>query len=129
MAQYADLARLRQLLAQGYSQRAIAKELGISRTALQRFLHALKTPASAPLTPALLQIFECLQRLETAVHPGETTGEDRQPGLRVMSDMSVRWSVRVPRSMAQHVRTLATVRKQPPSRLVQEALRHWLAGQ
>lgn len=117
MTQYVDLTRLRQLLAQGYSQRAMARELGISRTALQRLLHALKAPASTPPTPALQQILQRLQCLETALH------------RRVTSDLSVRWSVRVPRSMAQHVRTLAAVRKLPPSRLVQEALRQWLAGQ
>jgi transcriptional regulator with XRE-family HTH domain len=129
MAQYVDLARLRQLLVQGCSQRAMARELGISRTALQRLLHSLKTPAAAPSAPALQQILQRLQRLETALHRGQTTGGDPPPGSQVTSDLSVRWSVRVPRSMAQHVRTLATVRKQPPSRLVQEALRHWLAGQ
>jgi transcriptional regulator with XRE-family HTH domain len=68
MAQYVDLARLRQLVAQGYSQRAIARELGISRTTLQRFLHALKSPA--PPTPVLQQILQRLQRLETAPHQG-----------------------------------------------------------
>ena len=129
MAQHVDLARLRQLLAQGSSQRAMARELGISRTALQRFLHALKTPAPTPSTPAFQQILQRLQRLETALHRRESVGEDRTPGPSVMSDLSVRWSVRVPRSMVQHVRTLAAMRKQPPSRLVQEALRGWLAGQ
>jgi transcriptional regulator with XRE-family HTH domain len=127
MAQYVDLARLRQLLAQGYSQRAMAKELGVSRTALQRFLHALKTPA--PSTPVLQQILQRLQCLETAPHQGQTAGRDQPPAPRATGDLSIRWSVRVPRSMAQHVKTLATVRKQPPSRLVQEALRQWLAGQ
>jgi hypothetical protein len=129
MAQYVDLARIRQLLAQGYSQRAMAKELGISRTALQRFLHALKTPAPTPPTPALQQILQRLQRLETALHREQATREDQPPGPRATGDMSIRWSVRAPRSMVQHVKTLATLRKQPPSRLVQDALRQWLAGQ
>jgi Trp repressor protein len=128
MAQYVDLARIRQLLVRGYSQRAIAKELGISRTALQRFLRALKTPA-----PVLRQILRRLETVETALHKERTTRGGQPSGARAttaaranprgMGDMSVRWSVRVPRPMAQHVRTLATVRKLPPSRLVQEALR------
>ena len=139
MAQYVDLARIRQLLVQGYSQGAIAKELGIFRTALQRFLRALKTPAPAPPAPVLRQILRRLETVETALHRERTTRGDQPSGPRATTaaranprgtgDMSVRWSVRVPRSMAQHVRTLATVRKLPPSRLVQEALRQWLAGQ
>jgi hypothetical protein len=107
----------------------MAKELGVSRTALQQLLHMLRTSAPAPSTPAFQQILQRLQRLETALHRGQTLGADPPPGLQGTSDLSVRWSVRVPRSIAQHVRTLATVRKQPPSRLVQEALRQWLAGQ
>jgi transcriptional regulator with XRE-family HTH domain len=89
MAQYVDLARLRQLLAQGYSQRAMAKELGVSRTALQRFLHALKTPA--PSTPVLQQILQRLQCLETAPHQGQTAGRDQPPAPRATGDLSIRW--------------------------------------
>jgi Helix-turn-helix len=129
MAQYVDLAHLRRLLAQGYSQRAMAKELGISRTALQRFLLSLKRPAPDPLTPVLRQILRRLETLETALHRGQATGRSQPPGPRATGDMSVRWSVRMPRSLAQHVRTLAAVRKLPPSRLVQDALQQWLAGQ
>jgi hypothetical protein len=129
MAQYVDLAHLRRLLAQGYSQRAMAKELGISRTALQRFLLSLKRPAPDPLTPVLRQILRRLETLETALHRGQATGRSQPPGPRATGDLSVRWSVRMPRSLAQHVRTLAAVRKLPPSRLVQDALQQWLAGQ
>jgi transcriptional regulator with XRE-family HTH domain len=134
-----DLAHLRQLLAQGASQRAIAEALGISRSTLQRLLRALKTPVSAPPASVLQQMLRRLEMLETALRRGQTACGDQSPGRqattdassnpRLTGDISVRWSVRVPRSMAQHVRTLATVRKRPPSRLVQEALRYWLAGQ
>ena len=129
MAQYVDLAHLRRLLAQGSSQRAMAKALGISRTALQRFLHALKTPAQDPPTPVLRQILRRLETLETDLHRGQATGRSQPPGPRATGDLSVRCSVRLPRSLAQHVRTLAAVRKLPPSRLVQDAIQQWLAGQ
>jgi transcriptional regulator with XRE-family HTH domain len=129
MAQYVDLAHLRRLLAQGYSQRAMAKALGISRTALQRLLHTLKTPTPDPPTPVLQQILHRLETLETALHRGQATGRSQPPGPRATGDLSVRWSVRLPRSLAQHVQTLAAERKLPPSRLVQEAIQQWLAGQ
>jgi transcriptional regulator with XRE-family HTH domain len=61
-----DLARLRQLLAQGASQRAIAEALGISRSTLQRLLRALKTPVPAPPAPVLQQMLRRLEALETA---------------------------------------------------------------
>jgi transcriptional regulator with XRE-family HTH domain len=129
MAQYVDLAHLRRLLAQGYSQRAMAKELGISRTALQRFLLSLKRPAQDPLTPVLRQILSRLETLETALHRGQATGRSLPPGPRATGDISVRWSVRVPRPLAQYIQTLAAERKLPTSRLVQDALQQWLAGQ
>jgi transcriptional regulator with XRE-family HTH domain len=129
MAQYVDLAHLRRLLAQGHSQRAMAKALGISRTALQRLLHTLKTPVQDPPTPVLRQILHRLETLETALPRGQATGRSQPPGPRATGDLSVRWSVRVPRSLAQHIQTLAAERKLPTSRLVQEALREWLAGQ
>jgi hypothetical protein len=129
MARHVDLARLQQLVTLGYSQRAMARELGVARTTLQRLLQALKGSAPAPPAPILRQILQRLQRLETALHRGPAARGDRPPSPQLTSDLSVRWSVRVPRSMAQHVRTLAAIRKQPPSRLVQEALRRWLAGQ
>jgi len=59
MARNIDEKRLWKLLAAGKSQREIAGELGIPRTSLQKLIKqlnesaALKTPASAPLVPAV----------------------------------------------------------------------------
>jgi transcriptional regulator with XRE-family HTH domain len=59
MATGIDEKRLRKLLAAGKSQREIAGELGIPRTSLQKILKQLdelpapKTPAAAPLVPAV----------------------------------------------------------------------------
>jgi hypothetical protein len=59
MARNIDEKRLRKLVAAGKSQREIAGELGIPRTSLQKMIKqlnesaALKTPASAPLVPAV----------------------------------------------------------------------------
>ena len=92
-------------------------------------------PQEGQETAPLLE--ECFSMALVEVHrlstsPKLTKSQDvetRTAGPRVTGDLSVRWSVRAPRSMVQHVKTLAVARKQPPSRLVQEALRHWLAGQ
>jgi transcriptional regulator with XRE-family HTH domain len=117
-----DLTRLRQLLAQGASQRAMAEALGVSRSSLQRLLRAMKTPAPAPSPPTLRQILRRLERLETTLRQGQPP-----PGLPAPREPSIRWTVHVPRSLAQQVRTLAAKRRLPPGHVVQEALRRWLA--
>src|SRR5882724_1862415 len=59
MARDIDGKRLRKLVAAGKSQREVAGELGIPRTSLQKIIKqldaspALKTPAAAPLVPAV----------------------------------------------------------------------------